>query len=134
MPRLSVWMIRAALIYLLLGFTLGALLLAQKGISYWPALWDTLPAHVEFVLFGWTVQLALGMAFWILPRFSKAPKRGNEKVAWGSFLLLNLGIWLASFAALDPQGRLLFAARLAEVGAAVLFAIHAWPRVKPVGA
>jgi hypothetical protein len=33
MPRLSVWFIRMALLYLLAGFTLGALLLAHKGLA-----------------------------------------------------------------------------------------------------
>jgi hypothetical protein len=31
MPRLSVWFVRAALVYLALGFTCGALLLAHKA-------------------------------------------------------------------------------------------------------
>ena len=69
MPRLSQWYIRSAFIYLFLGFTIGALLLANKGIPLHPALWGWLPIHIEFLLIGWLLQLILGMAFWILPRF-----------------------------------------------------------------
>src|SRR6188768_3484649 len=36
MPRLSVWMIRTALIHLAIGFALGALLLAQRGMPLSP--------------------------------------------------------------------------------------------------
>ncbi len=56
MPRLSQWIIRTAFIYLLLGFTFGALLLAHKGVPLHPALWSWLPAHIEFLLMGWIVQ------------------------------------------------------------------------------
>lgn len=139
MPKYSVWTIRCALIYLATGFTFGGLLLANKGVTASPAIspiiWQLLPAHMEFLLVGWMVQLVLGMAFWILPRFSLEPKRGNVSLAWLSFGLLNLGIWLAGFAPLfGAQAWLLFAGRAAQAGAALAFAAHAWPRVKPAGA
>jgi hypothetical protein len=58
MPRLTVWMIRFALAYLLVGFTIGAALLILKGLAGSPApmpgwvlsLWRWLPAHIEFLL------------------------------------------------------------------------------------
>ena len=63
MPRLSVWTIRAALVALGIGFLFGALMLANKGVPFDPSLWRLLPAHIELVLLGWTMQLALGVAF-----------------------------------------------------------------------
>ena len=60
MPRLSIWFIRSALIYLALGFTFGALLLANKGFPIIPEIWRLLPAHIELLLVGWTLQLAMG--------------------------------------------------------------------------
>jgi hypothetical protein len=134
MPRLSTWFIRSSLLYLALGFTFGSLLLLNKGIPLQPALWTLLPAHIEFVLFGWTVQLVMGMAFWILPRFPKPPVRGNEKLAWGAFILVNFGIWslvLASFGLADSW--LILAGRTAEAAGVVAFVAHAWPRVKKFG-
>jgi hypothetical protein len=76
MPRLSVFMLRTALIHLGIGFTLGALLLSNKGIPYALELWRLLLPHVEFVLFGWTMQLMMGVAFWILPRHTHEPRYG----------------------------------------------------------
>lgn len=130
MPRLSVWLIRTALGHLLVGFTLGALLLANKGVPLHPMVWRLLPIHIELLLLGWTLQLALGVAFWILPRF------GNERprawLAWVAYLLLNLGIGLvAANIFLVTVPALTFWGRLLEVGAALAFALHAWPRVKP---
>ena len=94
MPRLSQWLVRTALIYLLLGFSVGALLLAHKGIPWQPLLWRWLPAHIEFLLMGWVVQLTMGVAFWILPRFWQRARRPWEGFVYLAWLLLNLGIWL----------------------------------------
>jgi hypothetical protein len=142
MPRLSVWFIRAALLYLALGFTLGMLLLANKGVLISPTIWQLLPAHMEFLLLGWTVQLALGVAFWILPRWQT--QRGDVRGAYLAFILLNLGIWCVVLAPwLDVWlstglntswglgSWLLTFGRACEAGAAAVFALHAWPRVKP---
>ena len=125
MPRLSALAVRAALVYLLVGFTLGGLLLANKGIPISGAMWYLLPAHIEFLLVGWTAQLILAVAFWILPRYSGG-SRGNERLASWSLALLNAGILLASMQWVLP-GRIL------EGIAALLFALHAWGRVRPAG-
>jgi hypothetical protein len=133
MPHLTRWFIRASLVYLALGFTFGALMLFNKGVPLHPILWRLLPAHVEFLLLGWMVQLAMGVAFWILPRFHASALRGNERAAWAAFFLLNIGVWLAGLGQMlgAPAGILLLG-RVAEVGAAVAFAVHAWPRIKPL--
>ena len=132
MPRLSCWFIRAALLYLALGFTLGALLLVHKGVPLHPALWRVLPPHLECVLLGWTLQLAMGVAFWILPRFPQRPARGREALAWWAFGLLNVGVCLVGVGwMLGLPGWVPFLGRVLEAVAAVAFAAHAWPRVKP---
>jgi hypothetical protein len=68
MPQFSVYSVRAALLYLALGFTIGGLLLFHKGIPLHPILWTMLPAHIDFLLIGWTAQLIMGVSFWILPQ------------------------------------------------------------------
>ncbi len=130
MPRLSVWFVRAALLYLALGLTLGMLLLWNKGIPLDPQVWRLLPAHIEFLLLGWTVQLALGVAFWILPRWQT--QRGDVRPAWLAFGLLNAGIWCVVLAGwLSLPGWVTTLGRVGEAAAAGAFALHAWPRVKP---
>ena len=130
MPRLSVWFVRSALSYLALGFTFGALLLANKGIPLHPLTWRLLPAHIEFLLFGWTVQLAFGVAFWILPRWQT--QRGDERPAWLAFVSVNVGIWLVVLASwLTAPAWVLATGRVLQAAAMAAFALHAWPRVKP---
>lgn len=131
MPRLSVWFVRASLIYILLGFTFGALMLAQKGIPYYLLVWNLFPIHVEFLLIGWFAQLAMGVAFWILPRFISGPPRGNVNLIWISFLLINMGIILSALQLWLPAAPLI--GRAAEAVAGIFFAIGLWRRVKPYG-
>lgn len=130
MPRLSQWMIRTAFLYLVAGFTVGALLLTHKGIPIHPALWSWLPTHIEFLLMGWIVQLTMGVAFWILPRYWQPPRRPNEGYVWLTFGLLNLGIWLVVAGTTFRAGEwLFFAGRAAEAGAVIFFGLHSWTRV-----
>lgn len=131
MPRLSRWFIRAAFLYLIAGFTVGALILADKAIGREPSLWRLLPAHVDFLLVGWTVQLTMGVAFWILPRFAGGTSRGNESLAMAAFVLVNAGALLAGLGpAVGAPPGVTFGGRVAEAGAALAFGLHAWRRVK----
>lgn len=131
MPPLSILFVRASFIYLLIGFAAGAALSLQRGMPFQQAIWKLWSVHVEFLVFGWMVQLAMGVAFWILPRFFAGPPRGNERPMWAAFYLLNLGV---CFCGLAPAAGLpLFlslAGRSCELLSAVCFAVHAWPRVR----
>lgn len=122
MPRLSVWMIRTALLALAAGAALGAVLLADPGLPGGLARWR--PLHGELLLVGWTMQLAFGVAYWILPRFREGRERGREELAWAAFVLVNLGVLLVGAGWPAPG-------RGAEAIAAVAYAAQAWPRVKP---
>jgi len=131
MPRLSRWFIRASLIYLGVGFFEGSVLLFNSGTGLLPAAWYLLPSHIEFLLVGWIIELCLGMAFWILPRYRGGPPRGNESLAWAAFGLFNAGVLLAASAgALPPIVQL--AGRIFEALGAIVFAAASWGRLKPL--
>ncbi|NIR45320.1 MAG: hypothetical protein GWN99_12955 [Gemmatimonadetes bacterium] len=132
MPRLSRWFVRAALLHMTVGFIIGALLLVDKGLNLESGAWRTLPAHVEMLVLGWIVQLTMGVAFWILPRFPEGPKRGNVAAAWLAFVALNAGVLsVVAGTTLGPMPGYVLAGRSAEAIAAAAFVVHAWPRVKP---
>jgi hypothetical protein len=125
-PRLSVWLVRAALLALALGAALGAVLLADPALVRWR------PLHADLLTMGWTVQLAFGVAYWILPRFRSGPERGREELAWTAFVLVNLGVVMAGLGRSLPGGESwALAGRVAETLAVAAFAAHAWPRIKP---
>jgi len=134
MPRLSVIAVRLSLLHLLAGFTLGALLLAHKGVPFAPWAWRLLPGHMDLLLFGFVIQLAVGIGYWILPRYPGADApRGRAWPVWAAVALINAGVLLALAVGWFnlPTG-LLAAARVLEGAAAALFAAHAWGRVRPL--
>lgn len=129
MPPLSIWFARTALLYLALGFTIGALMLSNKGIPYAPELWRLRSLHIEILTVGWFIQFAMGVAFWIFPRWWQEPRRGDERGAYLAYGLLNLGIWLVALPPLfDWTESIVITGRMAEAAAAVAFALHIWPR------
>lgn len=134
MPRVSVWLIRASLLHLGAGFTLGALLLANKGSSFSPGLWHWLPIHFELLLVGWCVQLVMGVAYWIFPRFGMTPRaRGREQLAWAAWGSLNAGVLLTSLGVLDLGTGFTIGGRLLETIAAGLMATNIWARARGSG-
>lgn len=134
MPKLSIWFIRTALIHLFLGLIIGGLLLIQKSVGFFAEIWILLPIHIEWMFLGWIFQLIIGSAFWILPRFSQPPFRGNETLVYIAYFVLNLGILIVVFVHYF-QFNLVFTilGRILEATAVILFAIHAWPRIRTFG-
>ncbi len=132
MPRLTKWAVRAAFIYLLLGFTVGGLLLSNKGVPFAPILWRLRAAHIEFLFAGWMVQLALGVAHWIVPRF-RGGVFGRVRLAWLALALLNVGILIVACGPLAGLGGPWRAVgRGLQMAAALLYASYIWPRVRPL--
>lgn len=160
MPRLSVLMIRASLGYAAAGFLIGSIMLADRGYPLGSWVYLLRPAHIEFLLLGWMAQFALGVAFWILPRFRSGAERGRTSLAWAAFALLNAGILAVAIGGAagisantgpgvtaiggtvgisvfrSGEGVAVIAGvvgRCAEALAAAAFGVHAWPRVKMFG-
>jgi hypothetical protein len=133
MPALSVYAIRAALLHLAIGLTMGLLLLANKGVPFAPETWRLLPAHMEHLLMGWTAQLGLAVAHWIIPRF-RGGDFGRLRLAYIAFLLLNAGVLLVSLTPiLSLPAYTTLAGRLLETSAAAAYAVYLWPRIRPLG-
>ncbi len=131
MPTLSRWFIRCALAYLLLGFTLGATMLTLKALAHPGAMARLTAPHVEFLLLGWTLQLTMGVAFWILPRLEGGASRGAAGYAWLAFVLVNVGVIAAGLGpCIQGAAMMRLLGRTAETGAAIAFGLHAWPRVR----
>ncbi|HMQ32440.1 MAG TPA: hypothetical protein PKD53_17035 [Chloroflexaceae bacterium] len=138
MPLVSRFLIRTALLQFAVGATIGSLMLAEKGLRVAPWLWTLRPAHIQMMLLGWTVQLACGVAIWILPRLDAAGGRGNLGLAWLGYGALNAGVALAALqlplAGLLGQGRLGWMPPLAGLLYLVALAAmvaHLWRRVLP---
>jgi hypothetical protein len=132
-PKLSVWLVRASLIHMGIGFLFGALILHHKGIPIYSWSWRLLNPHIELMIFGWTMQFVMGIAFWILPRFSSDHRYGKVWLGWWSFSLLNLGIFLTATSIGFGLILVSLVGRLVVLSAVLLFVILIYPRVKPLG-
>ncbi len=133
MPKLSVWMVRAALIHMGVGFLFGAMILWHKGVPLFDWTWKLLNPHIELMIFGWTMQIVMGTAYWILPRFSGPDRYGRTRLGWWSFGLFNAALLMTAGGAWLTLEWMLLAGRLAMLAAVVLFIVLIYPRVKPLG-
>ncbi len=147
MPRVSVFMIRAALLWWGIGFTFGGLVLANKGLPVHSSLWLLRASHIWILLIGWLVQFSAGVAAWIMPRLvhpgvvTGSGDRGDLRLLWVCCAGLNAGVvlmalhgplvWLGAGEA--PGLRWMPALAGASWLIAVLaFVANIWQRVRPV--
>ncbi len=129
MPAPSRWMIRCSLVYLLVGFVIGGAVLVSKAYPAYSAVWLLLPVHIEVMIFGWIIQLTMGTAYWILPRFLEGESRGNPLLSKLMVAALNAGIILNVLSYLDLfSGPDLIWGRSLEVAAVGLFVALHWNR------
>lgn len=137
MPRLTRWMVRAALIHLAAALALGIGLGLGRWLPLPPAVAAATPVYFHLLMVGGVAQFIFGVAWWMFPPLSKARPRGDERWMWAVFFLLNGGLLLRAlfepWVAVDPipfarWGLALSALML--VAAGWIFVLHMWPRVK----
>lgn len=135
MPRVSRWLVRSALVALLLGLGTLAAIAARPvaGLPAWVGLLD--PAAIHLLTVGWLTQMVFGVALWMFPRASAAAPRGSERLGWMAWAGLNAGLALRVVAeplALNGQSLpgLLILSALLQFLAALAFVVNIWPRVR----
>lgn len=130
MPRLSYWIIRCALVYLVMGFSLGTWMLLAKAMGSPEVVGRWRPIHAELLLIGWLIQLVIGVSYWILPRLDVQNRRGYEPFVGLAVLMLNAGIGLNCAGFWMGHPLLLAIGRGLEVGGLLLYALALLPRLK----
>jgi hypothetical protein len=134
MPTLTRWFIKSGIVCLVAALTLAVAM--QSPLVQWaPFLRVIWPTYLHLLVVGWLTQLIFGVALWLFPKHPGGKPRGGDELAWGSFLLLNLGLLLRLIA--EPRaalGRdaaiLLLASSLAQLLAGWAFVVNIWPRVR----
>jgi len=133
MPPASVGLIRLALLYLVAGTVIGALMLMGKVFP--PLSWTLAlrPAHQDLLIAGWLLQLVFGVAFWILPRLPERSRDEGTPRLVAAAVLLNAGAVLGAAGGVLGRPALAAAGRVLQLAAALLFASLAWRRVRRYG-
>lgn len=116
---------------------MGLIILAQPVFSLDARIATLRPVYIHWLTIGWLTQLIMGVAYWMFPKYTRVQARGNEKLAWAAYILLNTGLILRSIAeplvAIMPTagfGWLLALAALCLMLAAWAFVLNTWKRVK----
>lgn len=137
MPSLTRWFVKTALLYLVAALGVGALL-AARSIVELPPLLDALgPAYFHLFMVGWVTQLIMGVVYWMFPKYSPAQPRGDDRLNWAVYVLLNIGLLLRvvsepALALSQSPGAgwaLAFSAVLQWL-AGLGFVVNTWARVK----
>jgi len=137
MPALTRWAIKLAMLYLLTGLMGGLLYWTNVQWAFAPILSALSPTYLHMLVVGWLTQLIFGVIYWMFPIISKENMRGNPRLAWGTLILLNIGLvfriicepWW-SIAPNDVNRFGLLLSSLLQVSAAYLFIAVCWPRVR----
>ncbi|MGM0587624.1 MAG: hypothetical protein ACQETE_04345 [Bacteroidota bacterium] len=96
MPTVSIWMIRAALSWMLVGGSIGLAIMLARVLSLewaYPFLYQ--PPHGAIMMLGWVIQLAMGVGYWMLPRYITPQGdhlRGSSQGMWICAGLLNASV------------------------------------------
>lgn len=128
MPALARWYVKTAILYLLAGTVLGSIILWNKGAPIAGA-WSLLAPHIALMTWGWLLLLTMGAAYWILPRWGR--ERRRERLVTVAYLCLNAAIWIVALAPWLRSPWPNAIGGLLQAAGCILFAIHAWPRVRP---
>ena len=139
MPPLARIFVRASFVYLVAAFLLGALMIFD-GLAIGRWLRSVYLSQIHLLVVGWISQLAIGIAYWMFPRFLKEQNpqpRGADWLAWAVVVCLNAGLVLRF--ALEPfalmTGEPWMKALVALSGvlqalAAVGFGVLIWGRIR----
>jgi hypothetical protein len=133
-PTLTRWFIKAAMLYLVVALLLSIAMQPpiRDELPFLAAVW---PTYLHLLVVGWLTQLIFGVALWLFPKHSPRRPRGDERLGWASFFLLNLGLVLRavgepSHALGHRVGALLIVAAVAQLLAGWSFVLNTWPRVR----
>ena len=141
MPPLVRYFVKASFVYFVAAFVLGALMMLDRWLPFSRWLRVMYISQLHLLVVGWITQLAIGVAYWMFPRFRKEddPRpRGSDALTWVVLLCLNAGLllrfiaepfslmgarpWLAGLVALSG---------LLQAAAAIGFGLLIWNRIRP---
>jgi magnesium-transporting ATPase (P-type) len=142
MPPIARTFVKAAFVYFVVAFVLGALMMLERWLNFSRWLRVVYLSQLHLLVVGWITQLAIGVAYWIFPRFRKeqtAEPRGSDTVAWAVLITLNVGLVLRflfePFYLTGPQpwlATLLALSGVLQALAALGFAWLIWGRIRPM--
>lgn len=139
MPLVARLFLRAGIVYLVLTFVAGAVLLCLEALGK-PAPFVASIEHGHMGFVGWLVNTVAGVALWLLPlnrnAFPQTQGRYPEGAARAAFVMLNVGLPLRLIVeplhGLHPSAvtaSLLAASAILQLAAIAVIGWIVWKRV-----
>lgn len=135
MPVIVRWYLKTALVYFMAALVLGVFQALGGAVGFVPP--GATPVYYHLLMVGWVTQVILGVAIWMFPKFSLSQPRGNERLFWAAYFLLNFGLVFRAVgepitAIANPSGWgwLLVVSALLQWLAGTLIVGTIWNRVK----
>jgi hypothetical protein len=100
MPPIARAFVKASFAYFVAAFLLGALMMLDRWLSFSRWLKFVYLSQLHLLMVGWITQLAVGVAYWMFPRFLKEQNphpRGSDVLVWAVLACLNIGLLLRFF-------------------------------------
>jgi hypothetical protein len=129
--------IKTSFVFLLVGMALGAYATVEVNLRGRGVPWPLITAHVHLVLVGFMLMVVFGVASWMFPRPGRDDARYRPWVAEVVYWMLTLATAARTLgelgsAAAGVRGGSWLAALggLGQLGAALLFVVNMWVRVR----
>ena len=142
MPPLARNYIKAAFVYFVVAFVLGALMMLDRWLNFSRWLKLVYLGQLHLLMVGWLTQLAIGVAYWMFPRLRRKQgphPRGSDALAWFVLIALNAGLLLRfllePFYLMGPQpwlAALISLSGTLQAAAAIAFGLLIWARIRPM--
>ncbi len=140
MPPIARTFVKASFAYFVAAFLLGALMMLDRWLSFSQWLKVVYLSQLHLLVVGWITQLAIGVAYWMFPRFLRAQNphpRGSDALAWAVLVCLNIGLLLRflfePFYLMGPKpwiAALIALSGMLQAVAALSFAWLVWGRIR----
>lgn len=136
MPVIVRWYLKTALVMFVLALGVGLVQNLNGLMPFVPP--GLTPVYFHLLMVGWITQFILGVAIWMLPKYSQEKPRGIETLSWAAYFLLNAGLLVRAVSeplvGAAPEstiwGWMLALSALMQWLAGLFFVINAWSRVK----
>jgi Cytochrome C and Quinol oxidase polypeptide I. len=90
MPVIVRWYLRTALVMFLLALVADVVQNLSGMFPFLPS--SLILVYFHLLMVGWVTQFILGVAIWMLPKYSQGKQRGIETLSWATYILLNTGL------------------------------------------
>ncbi|MFQ5912939.1 MAG: hypothetical protein ACE5JS_07135 [Nitrospinota bacterium] len=144
MPDVSRLFVKTSLVFFVLTFVSGAVLLVYQAFGNAEASWGLIVAHTHAGTVGWLALMVMGVAYWMFPldkkRFEEGRGRYHRGMALTNYWLVCGGLVLriliepsAVRGAGGVMGGLLALSGVAQAAGTLVFLWEIWTRIRGIG-